>query len=355
MRPERGDIIVRLPVTFDYKGGRGASKQTRVVTGLVIVVLTIIAMLVMLMGVKAWYIKVTGVVVILVICNYALRFLVLNEWRLRKAMNKMEEQEHKLNGADYWDIFDIDRKYPHFCHYKGGLTGIFVRFEKGLVTGKDSLAYFDHQKEVGDAYQLAGKLGVGLAHIDYMESVGGDSRIRALNGVVRQCENSGLAKVLGSIYHHLDTEMSRSYLDYDVYLFYSSGALSKLWEDTQKVIGVLQGADYANYRVLDANGVNQLGRALGFNGLNSMRLCNQIVAGGIMGLVPISIERNGKVEKLNLTQAELEQQALKERERLLQESLERAEEKRGNKRVLSNKVLDKKAKISENETIDIFE
>lgn len=320
MRPEPDDTTIRLPVTFDYHGGRADNKKTNIITGIVLFVVAIVLTVLFIRNSQAGIVlKVVEIAVTWVLLSVFVRFKLLRESTYSDAYEALKEVDNIPDTDSFWNIYEIDDEYPYICHFKNGMAGVFVRLEKDVVVGKPADLSYIHYEAISDAYNAAGSLNINMVHIDYMDNVGNDARLRSLYDSLDNCENPDMKEAMLSIYANLQDDMSQYYASYDVYLFTTKLKQDQLWYNVKLVIDRLLGGNYLSYSALDIDGVRTTCVAL-FNltEFSAKEACENIFKGNkIRGIVPIRVENLDGIKELNKTQEQIRQERLEaEREKL---------------------------------------
>lgn len=373
MRPEPDDASIRLPVTFDYSGGRADNKKGNILTTIVLTVISIILIIGFARNENMeWYIRIIVCAVVFSIYMMFIRFKVFRERTYSDAYETLKEIDYTPSTNSFWGIYDIDLDYPYICHFKDGKKGIFIKMEKDIVVGKPDTIMYDHFEAISDAYCLAGSLNINLAHIDYMDNVGNDPRMQTLYDGLDDCENPDMRDIMLSIYSNLQEEMSNDYASFDVYLLTTKSKVNQLWHNAQAICEKLLTGNYLSYRVLDSDGIRATTMAL-FNlkEFSVLDACENVLQQNARarGIVAISIEHaDGTVEKLNKTQQEItdeinarkeaERQAILDKEREKQERHERRrvkrEEKKKKKPVTYEDAIKTVSSEYSDEQVDLF-
>ena len=240
MQPQQGEYSINIPITFDYRGGRGENKKTKFIVSLILVVVTIIATI----GVSAndnletWQRILFGFLTFYVGVAL-LRYIVFNELYFSDMYEGLKRKKFKLRYSDLWNIFDIDTIYPYVCYFKNGTKGIFVRMEKDAITGKPEGAMFDHYEAISDAYNVAHSLNMNICHIDYMDNVGNDPRLNKMLASVGDIHNVDMRDMMIDIYSNLQYEMRRNYCSFDVYLFITRDTVNNFLYNVQQTVNMI--------------------------------------------------------------------------------------------------------------------
>lgn len=331
MEPQVGDTAINIPVTFDYRGGRGGNTKNKVIATIAIII--VVAILIggittnedMDLLKKCLYdflVFYVGLVI--------LRFLVFRELYFSDIYEELLSTDLVMDITQLWQIFEVGTEYPYICYYKNGYKGIFVKMEKGTVTGKTIENEFMHYDSVGEAYNLAHALNMNLIHVDYMDNVGKDSRIQALMDNLENVKNEDMQMMLIDMYTNWQVEMSLNYASYDIYLFLTRDKLESFVYNMQNVVSTMLGGNYITYRVLNKNDISSLCTAL-FN-LHTFSVndaCEKaLVHNAQHDIVPIKVTHlDGTVDKINKTMEE-RRDDLAEKVRKQQEAKHDAKERK---------------------------
>lgn len=358
MRPQPNDTTIHIPITFDYKGGRGENKKGKIIISILIGVIVIIVAVALFLrdGLELWQ-KILYALAVLYAGLALLRYLVFNELYFSDIVETLRKRDYELPRKSVWQIFDIDNEYPYVCYFKNGFKGIFMRMEKDVITGKPDSAMYDHYEAVSDALNLAHAQNMDIIHIDHMGNIGNDTRLRNLYDGVHNMKNPDMQDMMLDIYDHLQEEMSRTYACFDTYLFLTKDSKSNFIYNVQSVCNTMLGGNFITYRALNADALSVFPRELlnihEFSYKTSME--EVIENETIGGIVPISVRHaDGSVEILNKTQEEKERER-NDLERRSKESKEeqlrkRHEERRNKKK----KKGSQKANTVNDDDLDLF-
>lgn len=351
MRPEKGSLTIKIPITFDYSGGRKESNKSKYLwVGILLVLGLIISIGIMtsdegfflvniLFGLAVFY----GVLLII-------RFPILKEHKIRNNMAKMLEEDYKLETRNFWGIYSIDDVYPYYAHLRNGKTALYVRFEKDVILGKVDEAEYEHYEAIGDAYNLAGSKNISMCHVDYMDNIGEDERLNECFKQLSYIENEDIRYIMTDIYSNLKEEMNDMVSTFDVYVFTFNTRESIFWNNIQEVIKCMLDANYNSFTILNSNDLRELTKSL-FNihdfSVNEAE-ATAFESRNYQGVIPISLEKPDGSEIIFNKTLEEKQEArlLKEKEEEL-----RKEEKRRRKRNKKSNNSNKKEDIE----IDIFD
>lgn len=325
-KPQPEDTSINIPITFDYKGGRGQNTKGKIIVSIIIIAITLIGVIGLAMNAQfEIYIRVFGPFLVFYIGLFLMRFLVFNELWYSDIYEGLLESDYALKLDDIWQIFDIDFDYPYICYFKNGYKGIFVRMEKDAITGKPDEAMYDHYEAVGDAYNVAHSLNMNIVHIDYMDNVGNDSRLQKMYDDLAFVENPDMHEMLIDIYSHLQDEMSRNYASFDIYLFLTRDNINNFVYNMQAVCNRMLGGNFITYKVLDRYEIAKVCVALfNLHEFSIVDACENVLQNeSSSGIIPISVTHgDGSVEEFNKTVAEKEVLAAENR----RHAKERAEE-----------------------------
>lgn len=354
IQPQLGDDTVRLPVTFDYNGGRSESNRTRKVLSWIVGGIGFILGILILFskGDRSLFVKLIIVSILYAGLFYGIRFLFLREGRLRKQYYEQLDNDYKLSTQEIWGIYDIDGEELKVAHYRNGKIGIAFSLEKDVIVGLDIDAEFNHYNAISNAYNESAKHKVALYHVDYMTHVGKDKRINTLYAQAGKSTNPDMRAVLNGMYSNLEEDMVDEISTFDTYFILMPATETQAVAIAQHIIKKFLEGNYVGYYPLDEEGLRALTSEL-FN-LSSFSVVDaersSLVSSTLSIAVPISIERDGVVHKLNKTVAERKQEAEQQRklqELVKQEKKRRLQEQRRNKKKKKNKVEESDDEIIE--------
>lgn len=361
MTPQPGDTSINLPITFDYKGGRGENKKGKIILSIADVLLTVIFTVGCASNdnLEIWM-RFLLPCVVLYIGLFILRFFVFRELWFSDVYETLKATDYDLKLDQIWQIFDIDFEYPYICYFKNGYKGIFVRMEKDAITGKVGDAQFDHYSAIGDAYNVAHSLNMNIVHIDYMDNVGNDIRMQKLYDDLVFVENPDMQEMLIDIYSNLQDEMSQNYASFDIYLFLTRDKLNNFVYNMQTVCNYMLGGNFITYKVLDRFEISRVCVALfNLHDFSIVEACENVLSGvEHHGVIPIKVKHgDGTEEIFNKTTAEKKviaaENARKQKERLAEQERQKAEAKQRKKNAkLGIKPKEKKKDMTE---LDLFD
>lgn len=360
MTPQPGDTSINLPITFDYKGGRGENKKGKIVLSIADVLLTIILTIGCASnGNLDIWMRFLLPCIVFYIGLFILRFFVFRELWFSDIYETLKATDYDLKLDQIWQIFDIDFEYPYICYFKNGYKGIFVRMEKDAITGKVDDAQFDHYSAIGDAYNVAHALNMNIVHIDYMDNVGNDTRMQKLYDDLVFVENPDMQEMLIDIYSNLQDEMSQNYASFDIYLFLTRDKLNNFVYNMQTVCNYMLGGNFITYKVLDRFEISRVCVALfNLHDFSIVEACENVLSGvDHHGVIPIKVKHgDGTEEVFNKTTAEKKviaaENARKQKERLAEQERQKAEAKQRKKNAkLGIKPKEKKKDMTE---LDLF-
>lgn len=361
MTPQPGDTSINLPITFDYKGGRGENKKGRIILSIADVLLTVVLTVGCALNenLEIWM-RFLLPCIIFYIGLFILRFFVFRELWFSDVYETLKATDYDLKLDQIWQIFDIDFEYPYICYFKNGYKGIFVRMEKDAITGKVGDAQFEHYSAIGDAYNVAHSLNMNIVHIDYMDNVGNDTRMQKLYDDLVFVENPDMQEMLIDIYSNLQDEMSQNYASFDIYLFLTRDKLNNFVYNMQTVCNYMLGGNFITYKVLDRFEISRVCVALfNLHDFSIVEACENVLSGvEHHGVIPIKVKHgDGTEEIFNKTTAEKKviaaENARKQKERLAEQERQKAEAKQRKKNAkLGIKPKEKKKDMTE---LDLFD
>lgn len=361
MIPQPGVRSISIPVTFDYKGGRGENKKGKIILSIADILITLIFTIgcAMNRNFDLWM-RILLPCIVFYIGLFILRFFVFRELWFSDVYETLKATDYDLKLDQIWQIFDIDFEYPYICYFKNGYKGVFVRMEKDAITGKVGDAQFDHYNAIGNAYNLAHSLNMNIIHIDYMDNVGNDTRMQKLYDDLVFVENPDMQEMLIDIYSNLQDEMSQNYASFDIYLFMTRDKITNFVYNIQSVCDCMLGGNFITYKVLDRFEISRVCVALfNLHDFSIVEACENVLSGvDHHGVIPIKVKHgDGTEEVFNKTTAEKKviaaENARKQKERLAEQERQKAEAKQRKKNAkLGIKPKEKKKDMTE---LDLFD
>lgn len=336
MIPDKRSPIVEIPITFDSKSKpQGLTNDKFVMTFIVFGVWLFISILLLFVELTIFQ-KFLYIVLLFIGVLTLSRFVFLRETYFKKKRNELVEKDYQYSHSVFWNIYEITNGYPSICRYANGKKAIFVQFDKDVIVGREPDAEYYHFEAISDAYMQMHKRGIDCMHIDYMDTVGKDERVKCLFDMASDAENADLKDVLIRIFDNVEYVMQHSYASYDVYCFFYQGKDELFMDELEVVLDAFLEANYIRYRLLGKDEIGELVKSVfNLNDFSVRESSERLFAdlGGTHYLTPIWVERttsNG-VERVTLNKTS----AQKEAERATREA--EKDTRRGRKR--NNKQL----------------
>jgi hypothetical protein len=254
MKPIKGSDTLQIPITFD-NGGGGRSTQTGKPLWVFFTVLfwVISSIIVFVASETLWQWIYPFLSFFLL--SYIVRFLIIRERYFKAKRKELMDNDYMFNHSIFWNIYEVGNKYPHIVQFGSGMKGIFIALDKDVIVGKDKDHDYYHHEAIANAYQQMEKRGIECIHIDYMDTVGKDSRMQSLFQQASKTENIDLRRVMVKVYDHIEYTMNKSYASYDVYCFYSGGRDDLFWDELQVVLDYFRQANYIRARALNRDDI----------------------------------------------------------------------------------------------------
>ena len=309
MQPQNGDNSIQIPITFDYKGGRGEnSVKNKIILTVVFIILFVgISVGLLFTGLELWQ-KLLYIIVAFVVLLWLFRYMCMNELYYSDIFETMKERDYTLYTKDMWQIFDIDYTYPYICYFKNGQKGIFVSMEKDAITGKPDTAIYDHYEAIADSYNLAHSLNMNIVHVDYMDNVGNDTRLQKMIDESGNIKNPDMRDMIRDIYTNLEREMTTNYASHDIYLFITREDKSNFFYNVQNVVSTMLGGNFITYTIMDRDELSIMCQELfNFHEFSVLNACHSLIEDEVIGGIrPISVTHgDGTIETINMTTKEI--------------------------------------------------
>lgn len=329
MQPRPSSDTVSLPITFDYTVGRSESSRTRkVLSWIGGIIFFILGLLILFKGSQNFFVKILIVGSMYTIVAYIIRFLLLQEGKLRAQYYEQLDKDYKISSEDIWGIYEIDGDEIRVAHYRNGRLGIFFSLEKDVIVGLDLESEYKHYEAISDAYNEVAKRKAQIIHIDYMSHIGRDPRMATLYAQASKSPNPDMRAVLNGVFSHLDEYMKDEISTYDAYVLLIPSTELQYNQIARKVIEKFMDGNYLGYSILDDTQLRDLTVEI-FN-LHSFSVVDAersaLVSSTYRVAVPITVEHDGKITKLNKTVKEKREEEIQQRK--LKDLVEREARKR---------------------------
>lgn len=339
MIPRKRSPIVEIPVTFD--GGntkpQGLTNDKFYLSLLVFGVWLFLAVVSIFVDITIFR-KIIYIIGSFCVALAIIRYLLIREPYFRKKREDLVEKEYQYPYSIFWNIYEVTNSYPTICRYANGLKSVFVVFDKDVIVGREQDAEYYHYEAISEAYLQMHKRGIDCIHIDYMDTVGKDDRVKGLFELANNSENPDLKEVLLRMFDNVEYIMQHSYASYDVYCFFYNGKDELFLDELDVVLDSFLDANYIRYRILDKLEIGELVKSVFNIEEFSVRDASERLfadLGGTHFLTPIWVEReteNG-VERVTLNKTTAQKQA--------EQATREAEKKtRRNKKHLKKELLE---------------
>ena len=281
MRPGLHDDSVEIPLTIDVPMQYKELNKKRLGIGLLAIVGTWIGCI---FGAVFFGSMSAGAYVFFAVIAIGVTFLVrrfyFNEKYYLKHMDDMLEHNYKYDCTQVWEIYEIAPKFP-ICHFKNGSKALFIMFDKDVIVGKSEDTQYYHYEAIANAYQMLSSKGIECMHIDYMDTVGKDSRFDPTVENMLKTKNQDLRQLLSVIFDYQTFCMSHAYSTYDVYAFYYKYDDAMFKDDIELIIGQFLSANYKRYRILQADGLRELVKSIyNLPDFSVVKACDDVFRGG---------------------------------------------------------------------------
>lgn len=310
MRPQQGSDTIQIPITFDSRGGSRIAEAGKKVWLLLLAIGWIFTSVISLIISDTW-VGYMYTPVSLFVISYVVRFLILRERYYRAKRKELVENEYMFNHSMFWNIYEVSSRYPYIASFGNGMKGIFIALDKDVIVGKDDDYDYFHHEAIANAYQQMEKRGIEAIHIDYMDTVGKDDRMKSLFAQAEKTENEDLRKVLMRMYDHIEYKMNKTYASYDVYCFYAFARDDLFWDELQIVLEYFGQANYIRARALDRDDISTLVESVMNITEFSVNRANDTMFREmnkhIEYIRPIWVEKDGEKEELNKTLDEIQE------------------------------------------------
>ncbi len=314
MIPDKRSPVLEIPVTFDSTSKpQGLSNNQFYLSLLVFGVWLFLAIVTLFVEITLIS-KILFIIGSFIVCMLFARYVIMREYYFKKKRNDLVEKEYQYPYSVFWNIYEVTNSYPTICRYANGLKSIFVVFDKDVIVGKENDAEYYHYEAIAEAYLQMHKRGIECIHIDYMDTVGKDKRVKSLYDTANATENEDLKEVLLRIFDNVNYIMQHSYASYDVYCFFYNGKDELFMDELEVVLDEFLEANYIRYRILNKEDIGELVKSVYNLNEFSVRDTSEKLffdLGGTHYLTPIWVERetSSGVERVTLNKTSAQKQA----------------------------------------------
>lgn len=259
MEIEPGDVYIRLPITLDYRGGRSENTKTQKIIASVLAGVTLLGIgFFWLKSDSNFFYKLIISSVVITIISYIIRFLLLDEQKLRNQYYQQLDTDYELDISDIWGIYGFEGDEIQIARFRNGYVGVFVYFEKDVIVGGGDNAHYYHHNAIQEGYKKAHNNGAIILDIDYMSFVGQDDRINSLYYQASQSENPELQSFLNRLYSHVEEYSADNISTFDVYCILMRGNTFNAKEVALEIIEEFLRGNYVGYAILDERSIKPL-------------------------------------------------------------------------------------------------
>lgn len=311
MRPDKQSNVIEIPLTLDVQSSVRYLTKNKLHLGYLICIGLILAAVVIAVIMR----NLVGVIVGTVVALFGIflvRMFWIEERRYRKNYDDLEAHNYVYDSLSFWEIYDVGETFP-ICYYKSGLKAVFVMFDKDIIIGRGSDGAFKHYEALTYAYKLMARNKIRCAHIDYMDSVGRDTRLETVvENLLSNTANENLRRMLSAVFDYQQAQMNATYTTYDVYAFYFTGDDKFFRETLDTVLQAFLQANYVRYRLMDLDDLRLLASALyGIDEFSAKVACDSVFNSNDSlrkNLKVIGYTKGDTYTKINKTSEELAQE-----------------------------------------------
>lgn len=310
IRPKQGDRDIKIPVSFDYNGGSDEYNKTKIIWGIVLGVIGIFLAIVIFGSNNGnhFLVRLLKFLVAEGIIVLILRYAVFGESEIRKQYSELDSTDSEKGFEELWGVYSKDIEYPGFVRFKNGFSGLFIRLNKDVTTGKGSSAEYKHHEAIGDALNIASRSGFVIYHMDYMDIVGEDNRIQGSFDSLINVSNPDLKLLMNDIFNYQKEIMNNRVTTFDVYMFAFKSNEVIAWEQIQDIIACFLDANYSSYRFLDQEEIRDLFKIVynlhDFSVVETMEDVFGKESIDFQGINLVETKINGKIKRVGKTFAE---------------------------------------------------
>ena len=254
-RPSPGELTFNIPITFGYKGGRGQSKQSKIIVSIIATVITLFVIYLKGNSTDSWINFLVWAFVLLFLYQLFIRFIILEEHKYQRAYKAMLEDDLRVDETDFWGINEIEPDPPYFVTFSNGKRGLFVKMERDVIIGRSVQDEFDHYEAIGNALNQLYNSGISVIMLDTMESIGADTVLNENIAKAGNCTNPAVRDALLDIFINLQETYMDRYTSEDTFIFASRSKDRFFQEAVESFCDTIMDGNYKSYEFLDIDGI----------------------------------------------------------------------------------------------------
>jgi hypothetical protein len=326
MQPEKNTNRLELPVTLDVMGRAKYLKQFKLSIGYLIVLGIIVVGIIIAILFHTLKMCIISSVLVL-ISIWLMRIFYFEEKKYKKSYQDMIAHNFQYASENYWGIYEISNGAMPICYLKNGQKALFVAFEKGIKVGNLEDKAYMHWEQITQAYRQMAIKGISCEHIDYMDSIGKDTRLENLMERLGQTTNADLRKLMLRSLDFQKQLLKDSYLTYDVFVFYYKMDDNLFKSDILEILNTILEANYVRYYYLRLDDLRELAKTLyGIHEFSAIQACESVFANSAVHkrIKLIAYVKDGNVVNVAKTREELQKEnALAEQRKQTEKEMRR--------------------------------
>lgn len=303
--PQDGASNILLPISLDTDTGSSQSAVIRTTltvvaaVGYLLYFFAIIfrsdkSIIIGLLDIMFW-----GAVVLLTV-----RFLINQEYTLRKEYSLMISNGNKIMMNTLWGISSVDSEYHHVVTFNNGALGSFIELVSDTIVGKPINDEYLSYEAIAEAMREAHRVGIQVEHYDVMDFIGSDARTsEARTLLANRCSNPVIKNTISRMLNYLDTEMSYRVYSRDIYRFVSYNQNELVFKSNlDSICKKFLSGNYKKYHFLDQSEIgNVLESVYGFTGFSVNQAIKDSYVGHLVpGITPLEcIYPDGRTKVLH--------------------------------------------------------
>lgn len=305
--PEVGDKFVNIPITIDSKPGRGGRFRGQMIAnGISLVIYLFLMFTTFKNGEITFFTKLLRFLLFTGLFTFTVRFIIMRENKLYKQYKKLEDADYKFSNSNLWGIYGQSEVFPSIFYATGGKLISIVKMHKDVTVGKKESDLYDHFEAIADALNYAGKSGLRVMHVDFMDSVGNDDRLDLWYNEVVETKNPDFKEFYSLMYNHL-VESVKSHMSFeDVYVLSSQDTESLFAFKVEQFALELKNGNYTSFKYLSREEVQELVCSVyNIHEFSFMEAAQGVFNREELGnITAIEVVHNGENIKLGLTREE---------------------------------------------------
>lgn len=208
--------------------------------------------------IKTWWVAVPMYLLMIWVLTLIIRFVFYKETEVSDTFEYLQTTDYKLETEVFWEIYNINERYPYVSSYVNGSRAIFVRFYKDITIGKPSTAIYKHFKGLESLKRDLNVLDLSVVHLDTMVKASSGVDLTATYEYISESDVPAIQELMEEVVAYSELIMSRSSMVGDVWVIHTRGKVSQLDLAIKKIEEKIGSTNYYGFSILDRGEIQDL-------------------------------------------------------------------------------------------------